>query len=84
MKYTVVWKREAEDELATYWMAATDRQSIAEAAHRLEQALGDRPLAIGESRNAATRVAFDGPLGVFYEVSDADRLVTVLKVLRIG
>jgi hypothetical protein len=84
MNYTVVWKREAEDELADFWMAAIDRQSIAAAAHRLERALGDHPLTIGESRNETTRVAFDGPLGVFYEVSDADRLVTVLKVLRVG
>lgn len=81
MNYTVVWKREAEDELADFWIAAPDRQLIADAAYRLERSLGEDPSALGESRNATTRVAFDGPLGVFYEVSDDDRLVTVLKVL---
>jgi hypothetical protein len=82
MNYTVVWKPEAEDELAEFWMTATDRQAVADAAYRMERALGDHPLSTGESRNATTRVAFDGPLGVFYEVSDADLLVTILKVIR--
>jgi hypothetical protein len=36
MNYTVVWKHEAEDELADFWLAATDRQAVADAAHRLE------------------------------------------------
>lgn len=82
MNYTVVWKHEAEDELADFWLMATERQAVADAAYRLERELGNDPLTAGESRDATTRVAFDGPLGVFYEISDADRLVTILKVLR--
>ena len=81
MNYTVVWKQAAEDELAELWMAASNRQLFAEAAERLEQSLRTHPWEVGESRNDKTRVVFAGALGIFYEVSDDDRLVTVIRAV---
>ncbi len=81
MKYTVVWKPEAENELADLWMKTADRHELAAAANRLEKALSSFPASIGEASHGVTRIAFDGPMGVVYDVSDADCLVTVLKLL---
>lgn len=33
MKYRVVWKRTARDQLAAFWIAASDRQAITDAAN---------------------------------------------------
>jgi len=81
MNYTVVWKPDAENELADVWLKTTDRSDLAVAANRLEQALGRNPSGIGEAVHGITRIVFEGPLGVVYDVSDDDRLVTVLKLL---
>ena len=81
MSFTVVWKPDAEDDLADRWLTTVDRSAVADAANHLEQTLATDPLAAGESREGMTRVAFEGPLGVVYDVSEADRLVTVLQVL---
>lgn len=81
MKFTVVWKPDAEGELAEFWMNKPDRHSLAAAANRLEALLADDPLNAGEGRSGTTRIVFDGQLGLVFDVSEADRLVTVLQVL---
>jgi hypothetical protein len=83
MRYTVVYKPSAEQELAQSWMAAPDRQAVTEAANRVDALLATDPLGCGESRSGATRVLFEPPLMVFYEVREEDRLVEVLKVRRV-
>jgi plasmid stabilization system protein ParE len=82
MLYTVVWRAAAEASLAELWVEAADRQGIAEAADRLDTLLGSDPHGTGESRTATTRVAFQGSLGVLYEIDDADRRVAVLNIWR--
>ena len=81
MTYTVVWKPEAEEELARLWTnSAAARNSIAEAADTIDRLLKTSPRAQGESRSGAVRVLFVDPLGVFFHVDDDDRLVSVLRV----
>jgi hypothetical protein len=79
MNYTVVTKPDAEDELAELWMTCADRQAFSDAADRLETLLADDPLNVGESRQDLSRIAFEKPLGIIFDVSPEDRLVTVLK-----
>lgn len=81
MNYTVVWKPDAEAELAEFWMNSADRRSLAAAANRLETLLADEPLNAGEGRSGTTRIVFDGHLGLVFDESEADRLVTVLQIL---
>jgi hypothetical protein len=83
MKYTVVWIRAAEDELARLWTEAADRDAVRAAADRIDAALKSDPEQLGESRTGTIRVAFDFPVGVFFHVNDQDRLVTVLRVWRV-
>jgi plasmid stabilization system protein ParE len=80
MNYTVVWKPAAERELAEIWSRATERSAISAAADEIDQLLRSSPHHQGESRSGAIRVTFSDPLGVFFHISDEDRLVSVLRV----
>lgn len=80
MTFTVVWRPIAEARLAEIWEQAMDRRTVTLAADALEQALRQRGSQIGESRTEATRVAFEAPLGMLFEVHADDQLVTVLSV----
>ncbi len=82
MSYTVVWASGAEDGLADLWVNAPDRDAVAAAADAIDARLRRDPYAASESREGTTRVTFEAPLAVLYEVSDADRRVTVLDVWR--
>jgi hypothetical protein len=83
MRYTVGWKPSAEQELARLWMNAPDRGAVESAANRIDALLGSDPDAYGESRSGRTRILIAPPLAVFYEVSEPDRFVDVMKVWRI-
>ena len=80
MKFTVVWKPEAEQQLAAIWLLAADRKAIASSTDRLERALSSRPDTIGEERPDNRRIAFVDPLAVIYQVSVEDRFVEVASV----
>jgi plasmid stabilization system protein ParE len=80
MSYTVVWKPAAEDELAQIWTDAADRGAVADAANEIDRLLAAHPHDQGESRSDSVRVTFVHPLGIFFHVSEEDRLVSVLQV----
>jgi hypothetical protein len=82
MKYTVVWKKRALDRLAEMWLAASDKNDVTDAANQIDQLLAFEPWEHGESREKDVRVFFVPPLAVLYSISDADRLVEVLRVWR--
>ena len=82
MTWTVVWFDSAQDQLAELWMTAADRNALALAANTIDQLLRQDPYAVGESRVGNNRILFASPLGVTYDVSDDDRLATVLAVWR--
>jgi hypothetical protein len=83
MKFTVIWLPHAQSELARLYNAATDKQAIADAADQLDRVLARSPEVVGESRGIKLRVTFKEPLGILYEISEADRKVQVIHVWRI-
>ena len=82
MKYTVAWLPEAEDHLARLWMAASDRREVTAATNAIDAQLRSRPLDVGEASIGIYRVLVVEPLIVAYKVVEADRLVSVLSVIR--
>jgi hypothetical protein len=84
MKYTVVWRPSAEQDLTDLWLTAPDRNQIAEAADTIDAALQRDPLAQGESRGDGSRILIAPPLAVLFDVSKPDRIVAVWSVFRWG
>jgi hypothetical protein len=82
MKYTVVWLPSAERDLTDLWLNAPDLPVVSDAADELDAQLARSPEDLGESRFENVRMAFAGPLGILFEVQDADKLVRVLRVWR--
>lgn len=80
MRFTVVWKPTATEELASIWMQAQDRLSITDAAHHIDTLLRADPSNQGESRTENRRILFVPPLGVDFEVHVLDYRVDVLRV----
>ena len=84
MKYTVVWKPEAERRLTELWMESEDQQKLADAANLLERELALVPESLGEEREEGTRVVIVPPLGIHFRLHSEDRRVVVLTVWSIG
>ena len=83
MSFTVDWRPTAEDELIRLWVDHPDeRNEITAAAAALEAALRRDPEALGESRTGSTRIAFEGPLVIAFDVFLDQRLVLVRTVWR--
>lgn len=80
MKFTVIWKPSAEQELARLWDAAQDRRAVTLAANAIDNQLRLSADRAGESRGGQDRIVFERPLGVRYRVSTADRMVLVLNI----
>jgi hypothetical protein len=84
MKYEVIWQPVAEDELAAIWLAAGDRDAVAEAALWFDSRLSRQPLTLGESRDASVhRIAYHGSLGIEFEVVEDDKRVIVQGVFSL-
>ncbi len=84
MIYTVTWLPSADAHLATIWTDSLNRAAVTAAANRIDRELRLHPYANSESRSNKNRVMFVQPLGVSYDVSDDDCLVTVLAVWEIN
>ena len=84
MRWSVLWKPRAEEQLARIWLEAEDRQAVRAAADFLDAELSQAPMSVGESRSGSVRVAFAAPLGFELEAAEPDRVVYVLAVWRIG
>jgi len=81
MKYQVAWTKTAEQHLAAIWLAAANRNAVTQAAYRLEELLQTSPLSLGESRQSSvSRIAFDEPLAIEFEVVEDDKKVRGLAV----
>jgi hypothetical protein len=79
MRFTVTWHPTAEAELVDVWLRATDRESVAEAANKIDQSLAVEPLNQGEDFYG-DRILVVLPLAVTYTVSQPDMSVQVLQV----
>jgi hypothetical protein len=84
MKFTVIYRPSAENQLIDLWTQGPDRQEITRAADEFEVRLRKDPQNEGESRSETTRILFIHPLAVLFEVSEPDCMVFVLKIWRIN
>lgn len=80
MRYTVVWKPEADDELADLWMSCLDQRRFSVAANAIDPTLKDDPSQKGQWIDDQTKQLYIYPLSVVFEIIEADRQVRVLKV----
>ncbi len=76
------WLPSVEQDLADLWNNAPDRSDVADAADALDAELQRDPLGFGESRAGITRVAFQPPLAILFDVDAANQHVTVWDVWR--
>ncbi len=80
MKWTVVWTRDTENELANLWLHTADRRAVTAAGDAIDAQLRRDPFATSESRGGQTRLMIESPLVVAYEVIPDDCLVSVWAV----
>jgi hypothetical protein len=81
MKWTVIYRPAAADELAAIWLNAENRPAVASAADAIDKHLGIDPLSAGESRAEGSRVLIEDPLAVFFDVNVQDRTIAVWAVV---
>ena len=85
MSYEVIWKAIAEQELATAWLNALDRNGSQKQQRISIRCCFCDPLRLGESRTSSVhRVAYFLPLGVEFEVVEDDKRVIVQGVFTIS
>jgi hypothetical protein len=58
---------------------ATLREAIVQASRRVDQQLQSDPHDQGESREEGTRILFESPLGVTFEIDEPKKLVRILR-----
>ena len=81
--YQVFWNPVAEQQPASIWMAALNREEVAAAVIACEQALSRDPNAAGESREESYRLSIVRPLAFVFRVSELDRTVWVMRVRHV-
>ena len=75
-----MWHPAAEqEELAEIWLRATDRPSVTQAAHDIDQSLVTDPLTHGQEFYG-DRLYIALPLAVTYTINEPDRIVQILQV----
>ncbi len=72
MRFTVLWTPPAEQNLASVWMASPDRNAVTSAANTIDRLLSEDPETRGEVRFDTVRTLSILPLGVDFEVIEAD------------
>ena len=79
--FTVTWTQSASDQLAEIWMSADSplRNEITSYVQNLDRHLRANADRLGESRELRVRILTDTPLGIEFQVSEPDRLVTVVR-----
>lgn len=83
MNYLVVWTPSAEQQLAAVWLAAAHRANVTAASATIDQLLATDPEQQGVPNFDTVRTLVVDPIGVDFEVVDADRIVYVLTVWHI-
>lgn len=79
-RYTVVWHTDAQDQLATIWIQASDQNAVTLAADTIDRELADGPATKGRPVGDRLRCLRESPLEVLFEVVEMDRLARVVGV----
>jgi hypothetical protein len=82
MRYTVVWLRSTEVELARIWCNVIDRQAVTGAANEIDYLLKTSSQARGNDLEGTQGFSIF-PLRVRFDVSPDDRRVTVFEVIHL-
>jgi plasmid stabilization system protein ParE len=83
MRWTVVWRDDAKNDLARIWVESEDRQSVSVAADHIDRSLQMEPEQQGEEFYGDGLLVMV-PLAVVFAVFPDDRLVRVLQVWKFG
>jgi hypothetical protein len=81
--YTVAWAKPARDQLATIWIAASDRNAVTAAANEIDVLLTKDAPSKGVELHEGLRVLFVTPLRAIFAVNDEDLIVEVARVTQI-
>jgi len=79
-RYTVVWPREVEADLAQIWLGSDDREAVAKAANEIDRTLSVDAIERGGDVGEGLRFYVAPPLRALYTVREKDRIVEVLRV----
>jgi hypothetical protein len=82
MKYTVIWRPEAIQELADIWMRSANRDAVSVATRRIDQHLREEVSNAGQTHYDPTRILIVPPLVALFEISNFDRQAVVLSVFE--
>jgi hypothetical protein len=79
-RYTVVWRKDADDDLAQAWMDAANREDVTSAADQVDIQLKNDPTSKGEELHEGLRRLKIPPLSVIFLVEEMDRQVAVVSI----
>ena len=79
-RYTVVWVKDSQGELADIWLNAPDRNAVTAATEAVDRQLSIDAPDKGIELSEVLRAFFAPPLRVLFAVNEGDRLVEVLCV----
>jgi hypothetical protein len=68
MRWTVIWMPVAQGELASVWMASSDRMGATRASNQIDHLLAVDPNAVGDVIFDMLRALIVSPIGVEYEI----------------
>jgi plasmid stabilization system protein ParE len=81
MGYAVDWTPDARSQLATLWLRhVATRRAITAAQATIDRLLASNPLGNGVAVSEGLYAVIAHPLRVQYEISEADRAVTVVSI----
>lgn len=79
-RYTVVWLRDAIDELGAIWLTAHDRKAVTTASAEIDRELASDATVKGKPLSEGLHAYDAPPLRAVYSVSEPDRKVEVARV----
>ena len=79
-RYTVVWLRDATDDLGSVWLSAQDRNAVTAASAEIDRELANDATVKGKPLSEGLRVFDAPPLRAVYSVTEPDRKVEVARV----
>ena len=82
-RFTVVWTKEAIEQLAGIWLDAADREKIVSIAESVDLELAVDPFWKSSELREGLRALNLPPLRILFSVSLEDRLVEVARITRL-
>jgi hypothetical protein len=80
IRYTVLWRQDIQDDLATLWCDSPNRQQITSAADRIDAELSVDAHLKGEPQKEGGRTLNCLSLKAYFRIDEADRKVFVEAV----